>query len=582
MNDKNRKTKLLGAAALLAAGLATMAHGDWEFSGGPYNALVYDLLWNPGDTDTVYAATPTGVFTTTDGGLHWVRTSEGMDDTAIMCLGLAGNYPNVIYAGSSEMRNWYDEGEGGSDGSPYYGIYKSTDGGANWTRLLRFQQGLVESLAVNPNNPDILLACIKHINHGIWRSVDGGGWWDQTLDDSDPEAVAFAPSNPLIAFAAADGVVYKSSDGGVTWTEVLDGSYGMRSMAIHPTNPDIVLVGRRSTSQGMVWRTEDGGANWTEVLAEVGVNELVFDPSDGAVCYIASNGGSSGIKGGVYRSTNAGVSWEKLVYPAGKYANDNKDADDTTALAVNPFDGRELLAGNHYYGVIGTADQGSTWAYRRRGLSSLPETGEDECGVFAVAADPSDPQTRYVGAYGVWRWREGAGWEPLDGGLSDAEGWVQAIAICPSNPDIMCIATGYSGVWRSDDGGGNWINVIAGQDDFRDIAFSSSSDNVVYAVGKKWGTGWEAWKSIDRGATWQKVKDNGSDGLYSVAVDPTDPNRVFVGGEMYSSIEEKNFTAIWRSADGGSVWDEVYRSSEGGILEEPVYDIAIHPYNAAV
>lgn len=565
---------ILGAAVIFAVlTLGAKARAYWEYTEGPNNALVYDLLWDPNDSDVVYAATPTGVFKTTDGGIHWARTSKGIEDAAIMCLGMAKSNSNVIYAGSVSMRDYHDEG-GVDEDLQYFGLYKTTDGGANWTRLAYYPQAYYEAVAVNPNNPDIVLACIRIDGNGVYRSVDGGVSWERTIYDYDAQAVAFAPSNPSIAYASASGTVYRSKDGGSNWNEVLYAGGQVRSIAVHPNNPNIVVLANISAGYRGARRSADGGATWTEVLSEISITKLVFDPSDGAICYAASDGAPGGQRGGIYRSSDAGVSWGKLVYPGGKYANDYIDADDTTALAVNPSDGREILASIYYYGVHGTSDSGATWAPRRKGLSSLPTFAD--CGVYEVAVDPDDWRTRLVGAYGVWRWKDGSGWEPLDKGLAAAQGWVYAIAFCPSNPDIICMATSESGVWRSTNGGDNWVNVIAGRDEFHDIAFSPSSDNVVYAAGWRWGIGSGVWKSNDRGLTWQKVYDNGNDPVFSVAVDPTNPNRVFAGGLIYSG--ETSFTVIWRTTDGGSVWKEVCRY-EG---HEPVYAIAINPKNPAV
>jgi len=139
---------------------------------------------------------------------------------------------------------------------------------------------------------------------GVWKTTDGGTNWTP-LTDQQPNisvaALAMASSAPDTLFAATAGGILKTSDGGASWTSSMtDKSFN--SIAIHPANQSIVIA--TSVPDQGLWRSSDGGASWTKILYPC--TQVVFDPSDGSVVYAGFT------QQGIFRSTDAGQTWNPV------------------------------------------------------------------------------------------------------------------------------------------------------------------------------------------------------------------------------------------------------------------------------
>src|SRR6201993_4486553 len=194
--------------------------------------------------------------------------------------------------------------------------------------------------AVNPGDASTFY--FGAVAGGVWKTTDGGNTW-QVLTDGTPilsvGAIAIAPSNHEVIYVGTgeaaprgnmthgDGV-YKSSDGGKSWSHVgLRDSRQIGALIIDPGNPDIVLVAALghafgpNTERG-VFRTTDGGKSWTKVLSKdenTGAIDVSFDPHDAHIVYAALwqarrqpwNFSSGGARRGVFRLTGGGGPWEQ-------------------------------------------------------------------------------------------------------------------------------------------------------------------------------------------------------------------------------------------------------------------------------
>ncbi len=208
----------------------------WTFIGPqpvdtPYTAPVVAgrvnaIAINPTNVNQVYiGAAQGGVWKTTNGGNNWVPLTDTQPSTAIGSLLLDPSNPNVIYAGTG------DEAYGA-------GILKSTDAGVTWTQMCGpfcgpltsdgyfGGGGRIHQLAIHPTNHQIFLAAAELVfADGVYRSTDGGNSWTQVLSGNPGVSVIFDPTNGNIAYASLGGPfstgtarVYKSGDAGQTWS----------------------------------------------------------------------------------------------------------------------------------------------------------------------------------------------------------------------------------------------------------------------------------------------------------------------------------------------------------------------------
>lgn len=235
--------------------------------------------------------------------------------------------------------------------------------------------GETQAVALHPTDPMILYAGAAK---GLCKTVIGGkdNWPTVGLDTYSPRAIVVSQQNPNLVYAGTHKVgVYRSSDGGESWTETNVGfSYPqVRSMLIHPKNDHVVYAG---TDGGGVFKTVDGGDTWKEInygLIDKVIRSMAMDPRDPDVIY-------AGTWHGVYKTTNGGKNWS--ADPQGLYDVDVR------AVALDPSNPDIVYAGTQPRGVYRSEDRGKTWT---RGKSPLMEHIE------SMAVDPANLGHVYLG-----------------------------------------------------------------------------------------------------------------------------------------------------------------------------------------
>src|SRR5258708_1907445 len=179
---------------------------------------VTGIAVDPRDNDTVFIATADGgVWKTTDGGNNWTPLTDDQPALAIGAIALDPLHPDIVYAGTGEENFNADAYSG-------VGILKSQDGGATWVNIAGpFARQRIGALAVHPSNGNILLAAS---NNGIYRSIDAGQSWSSVLSGTGT-SVFFDPLQPDVAWSAlgnnsgaTQNGVYRSSDAGASWTRM--------------------------------------------------------------------------------------------------------------------------------------------------------------------------------------------------------------------------------------------------------------------------------------------------------------------------------------------------------------------------
>ncbi|MBI3330004.1 MAG: glycosyl hydrolase [Nitrospinae bacterium] len=492
---------------------------------GPYRGgRVVAVAGDPSDPAVFYfGACAGGVWKTTDGGTYWENISDGFFKTAAVgAIAVAEADPNAIYVGMGEscIRGDVSHGDG---------VYQSTDAGVTWVHLGLADSRHIARIRVHPKNPELVyVAALGHAygpnqERGVYRSKDGGKTWEQVLFRSDKAGaidLSLDPNNPRILYAAIweakrtpwsltsggpDSSLYKSSDGGDTWTELTNnpglprGLKGRIGVAASPAKPGRVWA-IVEAEDGALFRSDDGGATWERLCEDRSLRlrfwyygHVFADPQDPETVYVLN------IQ--AWKSTDGGRTFTQLTTPHG----DNHD------LWIDPRNPRRMIEGNDG-GACVSFNSGASWStiynqptaqfyhvvadtqvpYRVYGTQqdntamSVPSrspngailsrdcypVGSSESGYIAVR--PDDPNVVYSGAIvsapgggGVMlRYDHRTGqvriitvWPEVYGGWGAKDvkyrfQWTYPIVLSPHDPHVL-YATG-NVVFRSTNDGTSW------------------------------------------------------------------------------------------------------------------------------
>ncbi|MFQ5569161.1 MAG: T9SS type A sorting domain-containing protein, partial [Rhodothermales bacterium] len=526
------------------------------------------------------------VYKTIDGGLNWQAVWRG--DNLARYIWIDPRNPDILYVSTGI----FDREAANSDpvaGTPGgVGILKSTDAGQNWTQVNNGLNNLyVGTLFMHPENPDILLAGTGNNQYddgsGVYLSTDGAASWQRTLTQG-ANSVEFSLSHPNIAYAGNPGAIYRSEDGGQTWHLMsgggIDGwgSPGVRAgfpidFQIDPRDPNRIFVNNYG---GGNFLSVDGGETWT-TASEGYTGAQVRDVAVGAM-----NPGRvfAAARSGLFLSPDGGDDWLGRSHPPAASL-------EWYAAAIDPMIEDHILAANNWDGVIlESHDDGNTW----RAASTRPA---DNMSFRAIVFAPSNQMIVYAGtsafrsagtlantlsAAGIYISRDrGATWATANDATSqDAN--VTALAVDPSDPQVVYAATGNHGVLKSSDGGQNWDERNTGLPGTPPtalaVAIHPTDPNVVYVGLESNGI----YHSTNGGATWQQLAAGlpPESSISDIVLSPADPQLVFIADKasgVYHSVNPpdgswvlnsqglrtRHVNALAFSADG----QHLYAATEG-------------------
>jgi photosystem II stability/assembly factor-like uncharacterized protein len=261
---------------------------EWRSIGPWRGGRVTTVAGVPGQPLVYYmGATGGGVWKTVDAGMTWRPIGDGQFRMgSIGAVAVAPDDPNVIYVGGGEAPV---RGVSSSYGD---GMYKSTDAGRTWVRIGLGESRTIARVIVHPRNSELVYVAAqgsrwgRSAERGVYRSSDGGTSWKQVLASPDsltgPADLAMDPSNPRVLYAAMwdhqrtpwqvrsggpAGGIWKTTDGGETWSRLESGLpklMGKIGVAVSPVNPDRIWAIVES-EEGGLYKSDDGGKNWIRV-----------------------------------------------------------------------------------------------------------------------------------------------------------------------------------------------------------------------------------------------------------------------------------------------------------------------------
>jgi photosystem II stability/assembly factor-like uncharacterized protein len=299
------------------------------------------LAMDPGAPTTLYASaccTAPTVFKTMDGGQTWSPLTAA-PLAEVNALAIDPLMPTTLYAG-------WARGFGG-------GVHKSTDGGSSWSAVGAGTRGNVRALAINPVAPATLYAGTSGdppTQSGVYKSSDGGVTWTAMKNGMPDYAVfslAIDPQTPDTVYAGTSGGAFKSTNGGASWTAINDGlnNFYVFVLTIDPQDPRILYAAgtrfENDVALGEIYKSTGGSWTRSNQGLPVGprVNAVVLDPQATTTLYAGLEG-----DGGVYKSTDGGVSWTAM--------NDGLTNLDVGTLAIDPRNPTRLYAGTGGGGVF--------------------------------------------------------------------------------------------------------------------------------------------------------------------------------------------------------------------------------------
>jgi photosystem II stability/assembly factor-like uncharacterized protein len=303
-------------------------------------------------------------------------------------------------------------------------------------------------------------------------------------------AVAVHPTNPSIIYLSTRDTIYKSRDGGQTWTAMREGLEQAQviSLAIDPVLSSTIYAGTFATA---VYKSSDGGQRWRS--ANIGlkghvsvVNAIVIHPKDHNILYI-------GTTIGPYRSTDGGESWVEIVQ--------GMESVYVASLVIDPQNPSVLYAGTTG-GIYKSMDGGTQWKEVNKGLFEEGANTAMALGVNTIAIDPVEPPNVFIGTtQGLYASANGGDqWVPKNKGLDTK--FVGRLLIDPNNRNVLFAGT-QKGVYKSTDHGETWKATNNGLTNLvvRSMVLDPSNTSTVYV-----GTQGGLFKSTDEGNTWTQMR----------------------------------------------------------------------------
>lgn len=590
-NDRRQLTK---------SGAATFARyrdAQWQFA-GPENigGRVSDIEFNPLDPNIVYAGAATGgVFKSEDGGWTWRPIFDAQAVLPIGDIAVDPVNPDIVFVGTGEAN-------GGHNNFPGAGVYRSKDAGATWELLGLEATVSIGRIVIDPSQTHrVYLAAAGSYfgpdpDRGVYRSLDQGDTWQKVLFVSDSTGaidLIIHPQKPELLLAAMwervrtphsshlygpTSGVYRSSDGGDTWTR-LDVSSGLPAnnstigrigLAICQSQPDIVYALYTNYSGGgysyyACYQSPDAGQNWFQVDLNRELSNgfsnfswyfgnIRVHPQKPEIVYV--------LDVAFMRSLDHGASWP-IVYG---YGNPFEDFHvDHHALAFHPFHPDTLINGNDG-GINISYDGGESWTK----VAALPITQ-----FYEITMDPTHPEKLYGGTQDNGSMRTPTGktndWEQILGG----DGFF--VVVDPTDSNTIYAETQNGSLYKSMDGGQSFFYARTGISSFEPTNWSTpvvmapENHQVLY-----YGTN-RVYRTSNGANSWQAISPIMSKQLtYSrlgtvttIAVAPSDSNTIYAGTDDGNVWVTENYGRYWRLISNGLPFRWVTR-------------VAVDPVDAAV
>ncbi|MEM8906908.1 MAG: T9SS type A sorting domain-containing protein, partial [Bacteroidota bacterium] len=565
----------------------------WTHLGLEDQRIVSKIVIDPTNSQTIYVATmglpylrnnDRGLYKSTDGGTNWEQILFISDSTGISDVLIDPTNPQVLYAsGWDRIRNNQESliiGQGAR-------VYKTTDGGANWTDLSALDTGLPQEalcrtgLAMSGSDPNVVFALFVGTDfelEGIYKTTNAGATWTPIPTDPDltglsPNALSFGwyfgkmRVNPLddndIFLLGVD--LWRTLDGGQNWFMATPPWW---YFSVHADKHDLVFTSTFNivlATDGGLYKTDLQAQDWVDIenIPTTQFYRTAFNPHRPDWYYGgAQDNGSTGGNASLFNS------WERIF------------GGDGFQMAFHPTNPNIVYAETQNGGIVYSEDGGEFFDSGDEGIDSDDRRNWDMQYIISKHL----PSILYTGTYRVYRSTNGAMplWEPISPDLTDGIilhprfHTITSLSESGISPSILYVGTTDGNVSRTVDGGTNWENISAGlpkryitsvkaSDAFEDHVYITHSgykdnENIPHVH-----------RSTDRGNTWESI----SDGLPQLAVNdiyilPDHQDSVLIvatDGGVYASIDRgDNWNRLGRNMPMVHVFDLEYNPVKNEII----------------
>ena len=650
---------------------------------------IADIKTHPENESVWYVATgSSGVWKTVNAGTTWTPIFDDQPSYSTGCITLDPSNPDVVWVGTGEN-------VGGRHVAYGDGIYRSDNGGTTWKNMGLKKSEHISEIIVHPDNSDVVWVAAQGPlwtsggERGLYKTTDGGTSWKRVLGNDQWTGVTdimIDPRNPQILYAATwdrhrtvaalmgggpGTALYRSDDGGENWTKLTNGlpksNMGKIGITISPQNPDVVYAAiELDRTQGAVYRSSNRGASWTKMSDTVSggtgphyYQELYASPHEFDRLYLmnvrvltSGDGGKTfvqlkeqdkhsdnhaivfkkddpnyimlGTDAGIYETFDNAETWRYIknlpLTQFYKVAVNNAEPfyhifggtqDNGSAGGPSATDEREGIANKHWYKTLfADGHQSATdpvyndiiYAETQQGglyridlttgeqVSVQPKAGLGEPHErfnwdAPILVSPHNPKRLYFASYRVWKSESrGDDWEPISGDLTRNEdrltlpimgrkqswdnAWdvgamsnyntITSLAESPVQEGLLYAGTDDGFIQVSENGGESWRKIpvtalgLAPRTFVNDIKADLFDANTVYVAldnHKEGDFNPYLFKSTDKGQSWQSISGNIPDRtlVWRMVQDPVKKNLLFAATEF----------GIYTSLNGGTSWQKL-------------------------
>ena len=648
---------------------------DWTLA-GPNNVegRITSIAIDPLNPQIVYAGCANGgLWKSTNFCQSWSSVFDNQNTSSIGSVAIDPVNTNIIYCGTGEansLRSYY----------PGTGIYKSTNSGLTWTYSGLQNSFSIGNIAINPSNAnEIYVAAVGSLRHnnperGIFKSTDAGNNWNKILYIADSVGAIDVVIDPVtsskvfaamwertrrenyVKYGGPSSALYVSTNSGQNWSVVNGGfpsntsTLGRISLDICKANPQMIyaLLANSSGYTAGLYKSTNGGSNWTLINSTAAassnyawfnrickVNPTNFNQvfcgglymevtTDGgtsfptvfssihvdhhAVCFAPSNTYYVviGNDGGIDYSTNGGYSFTSspslpvTQFYAGDVSYQNPNVliggaqDNGTNLTTGSVSTwSEVNGGDGFYCLIDYQNPQNIYASSQNGsfVRSINGGGSFMSATSGldltytnwstpIVMDKNNPQILYCGTYKVFKTSNGAaGWTAISPDLTKGHavnlGTITTVDVSKSNPNVIYAGTDDANVWVTTNGGSNWslINSELPNRWVTRVTVHPDSANICYVTLSGYkvdSTGAHIFRTTNFGANWTSIGSNLPDApINDVLIDPFNSNKLYIGTD-YGVMISTNLGQSWAIMGGGLP------------SSVPVHDLTIHQPSARI
>ncbi len=558
---------------------------SWEHIGLTEQRIISKIIVHPNDSNTIYASAmglpfertnERGLYKTTDGGLNWNEVLFLSDSTGVIDFLLNPQNPDILYAvGWDRIRNNTESVNYGNGAR----VHKSMDGGTTWSILEGGLPNAVHSrlgLTMSGSDPDVVFAQFIGTDYqleGIYKTTDGGQNWvpipiDENTNGLDAGAmggfgwyfgkIRVNPMNDDDIFLLGIDL-WRTLDGGQNWDRATPPWW---QYSVHADKHDLVFLPSGNillATDGGLYQTDNTAENWLDIenIPTTQFYRVSYNPHNPDFYYGGAQ--DNGTTGGNALSINT---WERI------YGGDGFQ------IAFDPVDANRFFVETQNGNIRVTLNGGNNFDNANNGIDSDDRRNWD----MPYFISSHDNLSLFTGTYRVYYGNgEVPQWTAISSDLTDGEAEphryhdITCIDESTILQGLLYVGTGDGNVWRSDNLGGDWVDISAGLPDqyVTDIVASPDDVDVVYVTFSGYRDNDflpRIHKSYDRGNTWESISSD----LPDLAI-----NQLLIYPEHGDSVLFiANDAGVYGSINGGENWERL----GGNMPLITVYDLC---YNEA-